>query len=125
MTMRFLLQLLAGTVIALAVGFFAILVLPDIPRALNAAFADPSVSLAPGKAGYLLLHLLVAAIAAALALASLLKYGSKPLFVIAAIAGVLAVTLTIFDLFWFSILIITQTVGFLWFQLTQRSQSKS
>lgn len=123
--MKFVLQLLAGAVVALAVGFFAVLLLPDVSRSLNAAFADPSVSMVPGKAGYLLLQLLFAATAAALALASLLRNRSKPLFTIAAIASVLAMVLGIFDLFWFSILVIAQSAGFLWFQLTHQFKSKS
>ena len=120
--MRFLLQLLSGAVVALALGFLALLVLPDFAKTLNAAFRDPSHALLPGGSGYLLVELLFAAIAAALALGCLSRTHSKLLFTIAAITGVLAMLLAVFDFFWFSILVIIQSAGFLWFQLTQQSK---
>ncbi|MGH8581970.1 MAG: hypothetical protein ACREWG_04105 [Gammaproteobacteria bacterium] len=83
--MRFLLQLLSGAVVALALGFFALLVLPDLPKTLNAAFSDPAHALLPGGSGYLLVQLLFAAIAAALALGCLSRTHNKLLFTIAAI----------------------------------------
>jgi hypothetical protein len=121
MAMRFTLQLLSAAVVALALGFFALLVLPDPLRALNAAFADPSHSLLPGGSAYLFLQLLFAMIAAALAFGCLLQTRGKLLVTIATITGVLAILLMTLDLFWFSLLVIVQSAGFLWFQFTQQS----
>jgi hypothetical protein len=122
MAMRFTLQLLSAAVVALVLGFFALLLLPDPLRVLSAAFADPSHALLPGGSAYLFLQLLFAMIAAALAFGCLLRTRGKFLATIATITCVFAILLVSLDFFWFSLLVIVQSAGFLWFQFTQRSK---
>lgn len=120
--MRFTLQLPSGAVFVLTLGVFAILALPDPARAIIAAFADPSRSLLPGGSAYVFLQLLFAMIAAALAFGCLLGTRSNLLLTIATITSVVAILLAVVDFYWFSILVIAQSAGFLWFQLTQQSK---
>ena len=120
--MRLALQIISGAVIALTLGVLVILTVLGSPGAISTAVKG--TGLMPGGQGYILIQLGVGLIAGCLALFCLFRSPGKPLRTVASLAALLAIVVSLGDVFWLPVIVVVQSSFFLRFQYRTRSSSK-
>lgn len=112
--MKLTLRLVSGAIIALTLGILFILIV-NAPL----GFVDIVMNrgaLMPGGQGYMLVQLVVGLIAACLVFLCSFRSPGKPVRAVASFAAILAIIVSLADVFWLPVVIVFQSLLFLWFQ---------
>jgi hypothetical protein len=114
---RSILLIMSGAVATLAIGIVVILTVHGYHESFINRPGSPSGSdFLPGRAGYLLIQLTIGFIAGALTFFCLLRAPSKQIHIVATILAVMAILVSLGDIFWLPVLIVAQNIFFVWFQ---------
>ncbi len=113
--MKLTLRIISGAVVALSLGTLVILVSLGYSGPISAA--TKGSGLMPGGPGYVFVQLVVGSVAASIALYCLFGPRTKSIRIAASVLAVVAIAVSLGDVFWLPVLIIVQSGLFIWFQL--------
>jgi hypothetical protein len=115
--MRPTLLIVSAAVAGLAIGFIVSLgILGYHESFLNLPEGSRSLEFLPGKPGFLLVQLTVYVFAGSLSFFCVLRRPSRKIQVIATVFVVIALLVSLGEIFWLPILVLAQSMLFLWFQ---------